>query len=389
MSENHIEPVHIEIGDDILAVRRHLHQYPELGFKEFETTKYLRGLLTDHGIEVLDTDLKTGLVAEIKGEHPGPRVAVRADIDGLPIVEATGSPYTSKNEGVMMGCGHDVHASGLLAAAYWLANHRDRIHGSVVILFQPSEETSEGAQYVIRVGALGKIDAIIGTHNNPDYKPGQIAVGETPMMAGCVRFHVTFNADGTHGAYPEAGTGPIEALSSSILSLQTIVSRNIAPFRPVVLSVTEIHGGDVWNVVPAHAGFTGTVRYFYEDDGKLVKRRFREVVESTAAAYGITADIDYDTVAGPLVSDKHLAQVVAKDVPGYADLQPIHPSMGGEDFYNYTTLAPMVFSFIGSNGEPGHHNLHSPEFVALDGAIEPTAEFYVNAALRVADELGQ
>ncbi|MDF7664055.1 amidohydrolase [Bifidobacterium sp. ESL0763] len=387
MSENHIEPVHIEIGDDILAVRRHLHQYPELGFKEFETTKYLRDLLAGHGIEVLDTDLETGLVAEIKGEHPGPRVAMRADIDGLPIVEATGSPYTSKNEGVMMGCGHDVHSSGLLAAAFWLADHRDRIHGSVVILFQPSEETSEGAQYVIRVGALGKIDAIIGTHNNPDYKPGQIAVGETPMMAGCVRFHVTFNAEGTHGAYPEAGTGPIEALSSSILALQTIVSRNIAPFRPVVLSVTEIHGGDVWNVVPAHAGFTGTVRYFYEDDGKLVERRFHEVVESTAAAYGITADIDYDTVAGPLVSDRHLAEVVAKDVPGYADLQPIHPSMGGEDFYNYTTLAPMVFAFIGSNGTPGHHNLHSPEFVAFDGAIETTAEFYANAALRVADEL--
>ncbi|WEV76371.1 amidohydrolase [Bifidobacterium sp. ESL0800] len=386
MTDQTDQTVHIDIKDDLIAIRRHLHEYPELGFKEFETTKYLRDQLQSHGITVLDTTLETGLVAEIKGDNPGPRIALRADIDGLPVCERSGVDRPSKNEGVMHACGHDIHMSGLLAAAFWLAEHSNRIRGSVVILFQPAEETSEGAQHVIAADALGHLDAIVGTHNNPDYKPGQIAVGEEPMMAGCVRFRVTFNADGTHGAYPEAGTGPMEAMASTILALQGIVSRNASPFRPVVLSVTQVQGGDVWNVIPAHAGFMGTIRYFYQDDGDLVARRFREVVESTAAAYGITADIVYDTVAGPLVSDAHLAQVVARDVPDYAELAPIKPSMAGEDFYNYGELAPMVFAFIGSNGQPGRHGLHNPEFVALDGAIKPAAEFYANAALRLGDE---
>lgn len=387
MASQSDQPVRIEVGDDLLAIRRHLHEYPELGFKEFETTKYLRGLLAEHGIEVLQTSLGTGLVAEIKGTQPGPRIALRADIDGLPVEEHTKVEHPSKNQDVMHACGHDVHMSGLLAAAFWLAAHPERIHGSIVILFQPSEETGLGAQHVIAAGALGHIDAIIGTHNSPDYAPGQIAVGSEPMMAGCFRFGVTLHGEGTHAGYPDRGKSPIEALASMILSLQTIVSRNSSPFRPVVVSVTEVHGGDVWNVVPEEAGFLGTVRYFYKDDGDRVARRFRKIVESTAAAYGIAADISWESLSGPLVSDERLAAAVAQDVPKYAELRPIKPSMAGEDFYNYEQLAPMVFAFIGSNGQPGHHGLHSPEFVALDGAIEPTAEFYVNAALRVTEEL--
>ncbi|WEV58438.1 amidohydrolase [Bifidobacterium sp. ESL0728] len=377
----------VKISDDLIAIRHHLHQYPELGFKEYETTKFLRDQLTSHGIEVLDTKLETGLVAEIKGEQPGPRVVLRADIDGLPIHEQSGLPFTSKNPGVMHGCGHDIHMTGLLAAAFWLAEHRESIHGTAVILFQPAEETGHGARHVIETGALGKVDALIGTHNTPDYKPGEIAVSKDPMMAGCISFAVTFHADGTHAGKPHRGTGPIEALASTILSLQTIVSRNIDPFRPVVLSITEVHGGDVWNVIPDTAGFLGTVRYFYNDDHDLVTRRFRQVVESTAAAYGITVDIKWDELAVPLVSDETLIGPVAEDVPSYATAVPVITSMGGEDFADFQKLGPLVFASIGSNGQPGHHGIHSPEFVALDEAIEPTAEFLVNALLQVESEL--
>ena len=249
---------HVGVTDELIGIRHYLHQHPERSFKEVETSAYLARLLRGHGIDVLDTTLETGVVALIEGEVPGPRIALRADIDGLPITEDTGLPFSSMNPGVMHGCGHDLHMTGLLGAAFWLADHRDRIAGSVKIVFQPAEEVGLGARTVVESGATDDVKAIIGTHNNPNYAPGQIAIGPQPMMAGCVKFKVTLHAQGTHAGYPQKGTGPIEALASMILALQTIVSRNISPFHAVVLSITEVHGGHVWNVVPAEAGFQGT-----------------------------------------------------------------------------------------------------------------------------------
>lgn len=377
----------IEISQRLIEIRHYLHAHPERGFQEFKTSEYLRGLLDEQGIEILDTSLQTGVIALIRGGVDGPRIGLRADIDALPVRENTGLVCSSRNDGVMHACGHDLHMSGLLGAAFWLARHRDRIRGSVELVFQPAEETGRGARAVIDSGALGEVAAMIGLHNNPDYAPGQVAVGPEPMMAGCVKFRVDLHAEGTHAAYPDQGTGPLEALASMILSLQTIVSRNASPFHPVVLSVTEVHGGDVWNVVPAEAGLLGTVRYFHNEDGQMIARRFRQVIESTAAAYAVAADVGWDDFQDPLASDAGLAAAVAGDVPEYAELAPLRPSMAGEDFCEYAKVTRLVFAFIGSNGRPGHHNLHSPQFVGLDAAIKPAVEFYVNAALRVLSEL--
>lgn len=379
---------HVGVTDEMIGIRHYLHQHPERSFKEVETSAYLARLLRGHGIDVLDTTLETGVVALIEGEVPGPRIALRADIDGLPITEDTGLPFSSLNPGVMHGCGHDLHMTGLLGAAFWLADHRDRIAGSVKIVFQPAEEVGLGARTVVESGATDDVKAIIGTHNNPNYAPGQIAIGPQPMMAGCVKFKVTLHAQGTHAGYPQKGTGPIEALASMILALQTIVSRNISPFHAVVLSITEVHGGHVWNVVPAEAGFQGTVRFFDQDDERLVHRRFVAEVEHTAEAYGIAADVDWDCIQVPLVGDEELSEAVAADVPSYAALKPIHPSMAGEDFVEFSGCgARLVFAFIGSNGEPGCADWHSPHFVGVDGAIGPAVDFYVNASLRVLAEL--
>ncbi|MFC5222764.1 M20 metallopeptidase family protein [Bifidobacterium leontopitheci] len=381
---------HVGASDELIEIRHHLHQHPERSFKEFDTSRYLAGQLRDHGIEVLDTPLETGVVGLIEGTRPGPRIALRADIDGLPISEDTGLPFSSENEGVMHGCGHDLHMTGLLGAAFWLAAHRDRIAGSVKIVFQPAEELGLGARKVVDSGAVDDVTAIIGTHNNPNYAPGEIAVGTTPMMAGCVKFKVTLHAQGTHAGYPQKGTGPIEALASMILALQTIVSRNVSPFHAVVLSVTEVHGGDVWNVVPAEAGFQGTVRFFERDDETLVHRRFVAEVDHTAEAYGISADVDWDCIQIPLVGDEALSEAVAADVPQYATLKPIRPSMAGEDFVEFSTTGTrLVFAFIGSNGQPGCADWHSPHFIGFDGAVGPAVDFYVNAALRVLDELAE
>lgn len=378
---------HIALTDELIAIRRHLHAHPERSFHETETSAYLERVLRDHGIDVLANPMETGVVAQITGAHAGPTVALRADIDGLPIHEDSGLDFASANPGVMHGCGHDLHMASLLGAVFWLSAHRDLIGGTVRIIFQPAEELGLGARAVIDAGLVDGVEAIIGTHNNPNYAPGTLAAGTAPMMAGCVRFGVTLRAQGTHAGYPHKGTGPLEAMASMIMSLQTIVSRNVTPFHPLVVSVTEVHGGDVWNVVPTEAGFQGTVRYFHREDGDLAAERFRTIVEQTAAAYGIAASVDWDDFQDPLVSDPALIEPVCAHIPQYASLAPIMPSMAGEDFAEYAKVTRPVFAFVGSNGTPGCADWHSPRFVGFDETVRTGADFYANSALDVLDAL--
>lgn len=378
---------HIALTDELIAIRRHLHAHPERSFHETETSAYLERALRDHGIDVLANPMETGVVAQITGAHAGPTVALRADIDGLPIHEDSGLDFASANPGVMHGCGHDLHMASLLGAVFWLSAHRDLIGGTVRIIFQPAEELGLGARAVIDAGLVDGVEAIIGTHNNPNYAPGTLAAGTAPMMAGCVRFGVTLHAQGTHAGYPHKGTGPLEAMASMIMSLQTIVSRNVTPFHPLVVSVTEVHGGDVWNVVPTEAGFQGTVRYFHREDGDMAAERFHAIVEQTAAAYGIGATVDWDDFQDPLVSDPALIEPVCAHIPQYASLAPIMPSMAGEDFAEYAKVTRPVFAFVGSNGTPGCADWHSPRFVGFDETVRTGADFYANAALDVLDAL--
>ncbi len=378
---------HIALTDELIAIRRHLHAHPERSFHETETSAYLERVLRDRGIDVLANPMETGVVAQITGAHAGPTVALRADIDGLPIHEDSGLDFASANPGVMHGCGHDLHMASLLGAVFWLSAHRDLIGGTVRIIFQPAEELGLGARAVIDAGLVDGVEAIIGTHNHPNYAPGTLAAGTAPMMAGCVRFGVTLRAQGTHAGYPHKGTGPLEAMASMIMSLQTIVSRNVTPFHPLVVSVTEVHGGDVWNVVPAEAGFQGTVRYFHREDGDRAAERFHAIVEQTAAAYGIAASVDWDDFQDPLVSDPALIEPVCAHIPQYASLAPIMPSMAGEDFAEYAKVTRPVFAFVGSNGTPGCADWHSPRFVGFDETVRTGADFYANAALDVLDAL--
>ena len=378
---------HIALTDELIAIRRHLHAHPERSFHETETSAYLERVLRDHGIDVLANPIETGVVAQITGAHAGPTVALRADIDGLPIHEDSGLDFASANPGVMHGCGHDLHMASLLGAVFWLSAHRDLIGGTVRIIFQPAEELGLGARAVIDAGLVDGVEAIIGTHNNPNYAPGTLAAGTAPMMAGCVRYGVTLHAQGTHAGYPHKGTGPLEAMASMIMSLQTIVSRNVTPFHPLVVSVTEVHGGDVWNVVPTEAGFQGTVRYFHREDGDMAAERFHAIVEQTAAAYGIGASVDWDDFQDPLVSDPALIEPVCAHIPQYASLAPIMPSMAGEDFAEYAKVTRPVFAFVGSNGTPGCADWHSPRFVGFDETVRTGADFYANAALDVLDAL--
>ncbi|MCI1635962.1 M20 metallopeptidase family protein [Bifidobacterium sp.] len=365
---------------ELLGIRKYLHQHPELAFKEYDTSAYLRQQLDDHGIELRRVNLDTGVFARITGRRPGPHIALRADIDGLPVVEESSYPDHSLNIGYMHACGHDLHMTALLGAAFDLYSRRESLQGTIDLIFQPAEEIGKGAQAVMRAGALEGVQAIAGIHNNPDYLPGQIAIGTEPMMAGCARFAVKLHAEGTHAGYPHKGTGPMEAMATMMLSTQTIVSRNASPFHSAVLSITEVHGGSVWNVVPAEAGFMGTARFFTEGDKVLLRDRLRAQIAGISEGYGISAEVDWEDISNPLVGDPQLSTLVASHVGEYASLQKIQPSMAGEDFSDYAHQIPAVFAFVGSNGRPGHHNLHSPKFLGLDDCLPTAVGFYTSTA---------
>ena len=423
----------METAEKIIQWRRELHRHPEEGWTEFWTTGFVARQLADMGLaprvgqEVIDPAARmglpapeveararqralaeglepywlermgrtTGLVADVGPSDAPLALVLRCDMDTLPLMEAQEAShrpvregFVSRHEGLCHACAHDGHmALGLGLAALLTAPDAAPLRRRVRLLFQPAEELGLGAKAMVDAGLLADVSAAIGAHNNPNYAPGQIAVGPDPMMAGCVKFHVTLHAAGSHAGYPHKGTGPIEALATMILALQTIVSRNVSPFHPLVLSITELHGGHVWNVVPDKASFQGTVRYFHKSDGELVEKRFKQQVQSIAAGYGITTDIDWDDFQNPLVSDMELSKIVADNVRDYAQLEPIHPSMAGEDFCDFMPVTMPVFAFIGSNGEKGCPDWHSPHFVGLDESLQAGVEFYANAALTVLNEL--
>ncbi|MCI2178691.1 MAG: amidohydrolase [Ancrocorticia sp.] len=361
---------------DPIALRHQLHRFPELSHQEHRTTRVIAETLEAFGARIVECGLTTGVVADIG--HGEPIVALRADIDGLPVEENASHALRSENAGVMHACGHDLHMAALLSAAWRFAQDAT-LPGTIRLLFQPAEETGNGSAELIDAGVLDGVSAVIGFHNNPNYAPGHIALGRA-MMAGCVRFAVELHATGSHGAYPHKGTSPIEPLAAMVTQLQTVVSRSVGATDPAVLSVTEIHGGDVWNVIPTHAGFSGTVRTFSEQVESTIEQRFRTIVTSIARAFGITAHIEWERLARPLRNDPALLAIAEKSVPQYATLDPLYPSMAGEDFAEYGAKAPLLFAFVGSNGTPGAADWHSPDFIGDDATVATAADFYTVTA---------
>ncbi len=223
-----------DLNDYLISIRRHLHQYPELSTKEFETTKFIQKELEEIGINIRKTGLRTGVFAQIEGASPGPTIAIRADIDALPIHEKTGLPYASKIKGVMHACGHDFHTAALIGAASLLKKIQNKLRGNIRFLFQPAEEIGGGAEQVINDGQLEGVEAIIGIHNKPDLPVGTIGLKTGALMASVDRFHIKVAGKGSHAAIPQNGKDPILAASQIVTALQSIVSRNISPLESAV-----------------------------------------------------------------------------------------------------------------------------------------------------------
>lgn len=354
------------------------HRHPELSYEEVETTKRLREDLAAAGIEVLDLPLKTGLVAKV-GTGEAPFIALRCDIDGLPIQEESGLNYASEHAGRMHACGHDFHISTVLGSAYLLKAQEKDLHGTVYLIFQPAEEAPGGARKVMETGVLKDVQAIFGLHTSPIYDVGTLGIRAGAVTASVDKFTVTFCGKGTHAAHPERGIDPIVMAASFVTAAQSIVSRNIDPAHPSLVSITHIESGNTWNVIPESAWLEGTVRCLTAEDRKRIKQRIYELAEGQAASFGGHAELTW--YAGPPATNNtpswtDFAIEAAKEAG--LDVVPAPVNLAGEDFAYYQEEIPGVFVLVGTGKSPANHN---PKFHVDPAALGPAAKYMARLAV--------
>ncbi|EMB68847.1 amidohydrolase [Streptococcus mutans] len=368
------------IYEKLREIRHYLHQHPEISENEFETTAFIKKHLKDLGIEPLAYPLKTGVIAEIGSGQP--IIALRADIDALPIIEKTGLAYASKN-GAMHACGHDFHQTSLLGAAQILKEREAEIKGTVRLIFQPAEENFQGAYQVIEAGGIEGVSAIIGYHNNPHLKPGQIGLRSGAIMAGVEQFEVTVAGISAHAARPDLGVDTVLAITTMIHNLQQIVSRTVSPFDSAVLSVTHIDVGTTWNVLPAKGFFEGTIRTFDPKIRLAVINKFTKIVETTAEQFSAQVSIQWGNSPKVTYNDATLTPLIFENSKTFAQVIETLPSTGGEDFAAYQEKIPGVFAFVGSNGADNAPDWHHDDFIVKDEALPTAVNYFVENAFKL------
>jgi hippurate hydrolase len=374
-------------SDDVtalVALRRELHRHPELSWHEDATSKRLERALANAGITDVIHVARTGLVARIPGRVAGaPVMAVRGDIDALPIQEATGLPYASEVPGVMHACGHDIHATWAVGAAMLLA--RDPAAGDTLVVLQPAEEVGEGARAILATGILEDVTAIFGGHVDRRFEVGQVVADPGPLAASADTFEVVLTGKGAHGARPQESADPVVGAAAVIGALQTIVSRRLSPAVPGVVTVGTIHAGTAPNVIPESATLSGTVRATDPESRALLLGEVRRLVETIADAYRLTAKVTLAEGTPPLVNPSDAAawaRAAVDRVLGPGAAVPLGTTnMGGEDFACYLEQMPGAFLRIGAR-EPGGERwaAHSPRFHAAEDSIFVGAAVLAEAA---------
>lgn len=366
-------------ADEMTGWRRHLHTIPELGRECFKTAAFVEEKLREFGVDEIQTGFATtGIVAIINGQGNGPTIGLRADMDGLPIIETTGLEYQSTHEGRMHACGHDGHTTMLLGAAKYLCETRN-FSGRVALIFQPDEEATGGAEAMVEEGILDFFDIsqVYGIHNMPDFPFGGFFTTTGPLMAGADVFDINIKGRGGHGAMPHGTVDPVLAACSIAQAIQTIVSRNVDAAERLVISVTQIHTGSVDNVIPDTAYMNGTVRSFTPEVRELAERRLREIVAGQAASYGCEAEVvynrgypvTYNSAEGVVTATK-----AARDVSGVeAVVDDFEPVMGSEDFSYMLEKRPGAYLFMGQGPSAG---LHHPEYNFNDDVAPVGASFF-------------
>ncbi len=366
----------LRFEEDLVALRRDFHAHPELGYEEERTSGIVNDYLNDLGIETRRM-AKTGVVGYLNngGEKT---IALRADMDALPIQEENDVLYRSKHPGKMHACGHDAHTAMLLVAAKILSQME--LEGNVRFVFQPAEEGLNGASKMVQEGAIKGVDAIVGMHVWINLPSRRIGISEGPIMAAVDKFHIDVIGRGGHGASPHETADPIVASSYVISSLQSIVSRNVDPVDTAVVTVGKIHGGTAFNIIPEKVELEGTVRTFNEETQKMIERRMREITENVARAQGCRAEMRYEHLNFATINDRELARIGRKVASEITTIEEQGRNMGGEDFSEYARVIPGLFAYLGiRNEERGiMHPHHSPKFDIDEDALPYGVAFEVN-----------
>ncbi|MFF2753864.1 amidohydrolase [Psychrobacillus sp. NPDC058041] len=371
--------------EELTALRRKLHSEPELSFEEFKTTAFVCDYLDKLGISYRKTE-PTGVIAEIKGAFDGKTVALRGDMDALPVQQLnTHVPYASKEEGKMHACGHDAHTSMLLIAAKALSEIKDQLPGNVRFFFQPAEEAAAGAKAMVAQGAMDGVDNVFGIHIWSQMPTHKVSCTPGPSFAAADIFKVKFKGRGGHGAIPEACIDAAIVASSFVMNVQTVISRTIDPQSPAVLTVGKMVVGTRFNVIAENAEIEGTVRTFHADTRDHIEKSITEYAESVAAIYGATAEVEYIRGTDAVDNDEEsakLVQRVAVESFGSEVIFNEKPTMGGEDFSAFLTKAPGSFALVGSGNpekdtEWAHHH---GNFDIDEDALVTGAELYAQYA---------
>ncbi len=359
---------------EFVQLRRDIHAHPELGFEEHRTSKIVAEKLKAWGIDVHTGIAGTGVVGVLKNGTSGKTIGLRADLDALPLQEDNHFAHRSTHDGRMHACGHDGHTTMLLGAAKYLAETR-AFDGVVNFIFQPAEEGLGGARAMIADGLFERFpcDSIFGMHNRPNLPVGKFAVREGPMMAGGAFFDIAVSGKGAHGARPETGIDPVLVASHIAIALQSIVSRNVRPLDAAVVSVTKIHGGDAYNVIPPTVQLSGTVRAFTREVMELIESGMRRVVKGTAEAFGATAELDFRLIFAPTINNAAQAAFVAAvcaDVVGEHNVNR-QPDLlvGSEDFAFMLERVPGCYFNIGNGAGEGSCEVHNPGYDFNDLAL--------------------
>src|SRR3954451_6457932 len=378
-----------DVRSDVVRWRRHLHRNPEPSFQEEQTSRFVHETLESFPALQVSRPTRTSVMGHLRGGRPGPVLAIRADMDGLPIQEENDFEFASRRPGVMHACGHDAHIAMLLGTAKVLAGLREQLPGEVRFLFQHAEELFPGGgDEMIGAGVMDGVDAVIGAHVWSPLEVGKIGIVYGPAMAGPDTFWITVHGRGGHAAMPHQTVDPIVVGAELVLSLQTLVSRSTDRLATAVVSVTQFVAGTTHNVIPASVQMQGTVRTFDPELRDRIPELMKRHVKGVAEAHGATYDFKYEHGYRVVVNEPGITGVVeevVRDVLGPAAVDKMKPNMGGEDFSAFAERAPGCFFFIGvGNADKGIvHPHHHPRFSVDEDALAPGVAVFVNAARRL------
>ncbi|MBF4694184.1 amidohydrolase [Fusibacter ferrireducens] len=376
--------------DYAIAIRREFHMNPEPSMKEYRTSDRIMEELIAAGIECRKV-AGTGVIGIIKGNGEGKTIALRADIDALDLQETNEVAYKSKNAGFMHGCGHDGHAAGLLTAAKILKEMSDTFKGQVKLIFQPGEETAKGAKKLIEEGELKDVDGIFGIHLWNDAPVGKISIEAGPRMASAGIFKIYVTGKGGHGSMPHQGVDAVVVGSAIVTNLQSLVSREISPLDPAVLSIGIFNAGTRFNVLAGEAYLEGTTRCFSMEVNDAFEGMMRRVIDNTAATYRATAVLDYEQLVVPTINTPEMSAIGEKAVEalmGREALVTYEKTTGGEDFSYYLKEVPGAFAFVGTKNADKIPNFphHHPKFDIDEDALEVAAGLYAQYAITYLNE---